>query len=112
MRTPQLLLVAGMLFAFTGTADAGFFKKCRERRQASTSCSTGSCSETAASNGPSFTSVSSGQTVVCNAKGCQVVSTSAPAPGSIESFLAQPKSAPDTIVIDGRSYRLTPISPP
>ena len=89
----RLFMATVMLAAFAATSDAGWL---RDRVAAKRgTCSDGTCSAVAPSNGGSVT-------------------TTACANGKCDLPMASPKlsSAVDTIVIDGKAYRLTPIGPP
>lgn len=96
----RALLCLALLIGMSASADAGIFFNRKQK------CSNGSCSAVASTNGAGVT------TTACANGKCDLPASFATLPAT--SPLA-PKVIPasvDTIVIDGKAYRLTPIGPP
>ncbi len=134
------LIALATLFLFAATSDAGWLRDRIQQRRANgsglfnrgPSCASGcqtatgscgtncasatdngcaGCATAAAPNGTSFTTASTPQLVqVCVDGKCQLV------PAESAVFSAPPstpkQASVNTIVIDGKSYRLTPIASP
>lgn len=101
----RLLLTFAFMFAFAATSDAGWLRDRIAAKRGNT-CSDGTCSAVASTNGAGVT------TTACANGKCDLPASFATLPAT--SPLA-PKVIPasvDTIVIDGKAYRLTPIGPP
>lgn len=90
----RTLLCLSLLLGMAASADAGIFFNRKGK------CSNGSCSAVATSNGSGVTTTA---TACANGK-CDLPVAVMPKSG--------PPVSPDIIVIDGKSYRLTPVSPP